>query len=117
MPKWAEFAIYWIGLHYGDYCPNFASNMRLHNLEYTPRFYKQCQLLFDDYIKQFGVNVNINHFLEVKVIYMNLLSKVFVRPNIATKFPEKDFKPIWRAVNDKFLDPEIKSCVYRMAHN
>ena len=65
---------------------------------YTPRFYKQCQLLFDDYMKNFGVNVNIKS-LSVQVIYRNLLSNI-VCPNIATKFPEKDFKPIWRAVND-----------------
>ena len=58
-PKWVHFAIYWVGLYYREFCPDFASNMRSYSMEYTPRFYKQCQLLFDDYIKEFGTNVNI----------------------------------------------------------
>ena len=115
-PKWVHFAIYWIGLHYREFCPDFASNMRLHSMEYTPRFYKQCQLLFDDYIKEFGTNVNLKS-LSLKIIYENLLTKVFIPPKIVAKFPEKDFGPVWPAVNNKFLDPEIKSCIYKMAHN
>ena len=115
-PKWVQFAIYWVGLHYRDFCPDFASNMRLHSMEYTPRFYKQCQLLFDDYIKEFGTDVNLKS-LSLKITCENLLTKVFIPPKIVAKFPEKGFGLVWHAVNNKILDPEIKSCIYKMAHN
>ena len=65
--------------------------MRLHSMEYTPRFYKQCQVLFDDYIKEFGTNVNLKS-LSLKIIYKNLLTKVLIPPKIVAKFPEKDFR-------------------------
>ena len=116
VPKWVHFARYWVGLHYRQFCPDFASNMKLHSLEYTPRFYKQCQLLFDDYIKDFGDNVNLKS-LSLKIVYQNMLSKVFIPPLIVSKFPEKDFSSVWGAVNDNFLDPEIRAFAYRMAHN
>ena len=115
-PKWVHFAIYWGGLHYREFCPEFASNMRLHSMEYTPRFYKQRQLSFDYYIKEFGTNVNLKS-LSLKIIYKNPLTKVFIPPKIVANFPEKDFGSVWPAVNNTFLDPEIKSCIYKMAHN
>ena len=43
VPKWVHFALYRVGLHYREFCPDFASNTKLHNLEYFPRFYRQCQ--------------------------------------------------------------------------
>ena len=50
VPKWVHFAVCWVGLHYREFCPDFASNTKLHSLEYSPRFYRQCQLLFGEYI-------------------------------------------------------------------
>ena len=101
VPKWVHFAVYWVGLHYREFCPDFASNMKLHSLEYTPRFYRQCQLLFDEYIKDFGGNVNLKS-LSRKIVYKNLLSKLFIPPLIVSKFPVKDFRPVWVAVHDIF---------------
>ena len=116
VPKWVHFAVYWVGLHYREFCPDFASNMKLHSLEYSPRFYRQCQLLFDEYMKDFGDKIELKT-LSLKTIYKNLLTKVFMPPLIVSKFPVKDFSPVWPAVNDKFLDPEIRTFTYRMAHN
>ena len=48
---------------------------------------------------------------------MKLLPKVFTPPLIDPKFPVKDFSPVWVAVDYIFLDPEIRTFAYRMAHN
>ena len=90
--------------------------MKVYSMEYTPRFYKQCQLLFDDYIKAFSTNVNLKS-LSLKMIYKTMLTKVFIPPKIVAKFPERDFGPVWPAVINKFLYSEIKSCIHKMAHN
>ena len=87
--------------------------MKLHSLEYSPRFYRQCQLLFDEYMKDFGDNIGLKS-LSLKTIYKNLSTKVVMPPLIVSKFPVNDFSPVWPAVNDKFLDPEIRTFTYRM---
>ena len=116
VPKWVHFAVYWVGLHYREFCPDFVSNMKLHSLEYSPRFYRQCQLLFDEYMKDFGDNVDLKS-LSLKIVYNNLLTKVFMPPLIVSKYPVKDFSPVWAPVNDNFLDLEKRTFAYRMAHN
>ena len=89
--------------------------MKLHSLEYSPRFYRQYQSLFDEYMKDFGDNVDLKS-LSLKIVSKNLLINL-MPPLIVSKFPVKDFSPVWAAVNDNFLDPEIRTFAYRMAHN
>ena len=67
VPKLVHFAVYWVGLHYREFCLDFASNMKLHSLEYSPWFYRQWQLLFDEYMKNFGVHVDLKS-LSLKII-------------------------------------------------
>ena len=71
-------------------------------------------------MKDFGDNVDLKS-LSIKIVYKNLLKKVFMPPLIVSKFPVKDFSPVWAAVNDNFLDPEpdpeIRTFAYMMAHN
>ena len=58
--------------------------MKLHSLEYSPQFYRQCQLLFDEYMKDFGDNIELKT-LSLKTIYKNLLTKVFMPPLIVSE--------------------------------
>ena len=67
-------------------------------------------------MKYFGDNVDLKS-LSLKSVYNNLLTKAFMPPLIVSKFPVKDFSPVWAAVNDNFLDPEIRTFAYRMAHS
>ena len=116
VPKLVHFAVYWVGLHYREFCPDFVSNMKLHSLEYSPWFYRQCQLLFDEYMKDFGVHVDLKS-LSLIIIQKNLLTKVFMPPLIVSKFSVNDLSPVWAAVNDIFIDPDIRTFAYKMAHN
>ena len=67
-------------------------------------------------MKDFGDYVNLKS-LSLKIVCKNLLTKVSMPPLIVSKFPMKDFTPVWAAVNDNFLDPEIRTFAYRMAQN
>ena len=68
------------------------------------------------YVKDFGDNVDLKS-LSIKIVYKNLLKKVFMPPLIVSKFPVKDFSPVWAAVNDNFLDPEITTFAYMMSRD
>ena len=115
LPKWTHFAVYWIGLYLRDIRPDFASNMIPHCLQFRPEFYTKALDLFKSYKRCFPA---AGQFESVKTIYSNLVTKVTMEPLIERErnYPNIDFKAVWKATSDPFLDPELKTLNYRVAH-
>ena len=51
----------------------------------------------------------------VKSIYDDLLEDKFITPKVVRDNPEINFLPSWKTVTNKFLDPEVRACAYRIA--
>ena len=116
-PKWMAFAVYWIGFGLREYNPDFASNLIPHCMDFRPDFYEKAFCLFREYIKNFPMQ-NPSQSRPVKQIYLDLLKKVIVQPRIEKliNFRNVDFGPIWRMCKSQFLDPELKSFRFKVAH-
>ena len=115
VPKWVHFTVYWIGLHFKKYRPDFASNMKLHCLEYRPTYYNFAKGFFDQFIEK-------HQFIEIqklttKKVYDMLLQDEFITPRIIAKYPEIDFKAAFLAVSNKFIDPEVRGFAYKITHD
>lgn len=111
-PKWVHFTEYWLGLSLLKYRP--FNNSFPHCLDYRPTFYHLCKTHFDNFIRDFPF-VDLTT-ITVGKVYDVLLSKLFVPPRIEAKFPAIDFQPVWRGIHDKFVDPEIRNCNFRVTH-
>ena len=113
-PKWAYFTCYWIGFNLRHIRPEYASNLLPHCLEFRPAFYEQAMKLFLKFSRDFP-DVNLVG-LPVQVIYTKLLSQVLVKPRVEDRYPGADFKIVWKSVSMKFLDPEVRTMAFRIAH-
>ena len=116
-PKWMAFAIYWVGFSLREHNDNFASNLIPHSMDFRPDFYEKALILFREYIQDFPMQ-NPLQSRPVKQIYQDLLQKVIVKPRIENHmdFINVDFRPIWKACRSQFLDPELKTFRFKLAH-
>ena len=116
-PKWMAFAIYWVGFGLREFNADFASNLIPHCFDYRPNFYEKAYGLFKNYIKDFPMQ-NTSQSRPVKQIYMDLMKKVVVQPKIENHidFVNVDFKPIWKICKSQFLDPQLKTFRFLLAH-
>ena len=116
-PKWMSFAIYWVGFSLRDYNEEFSSNLIPHSMDFRPDFYEKSLALFREYIEEFPMQDPIQA-RSVKQIYQDLMQKVIVKPRIETHidFLNVDFRPIWKVCKSRFLDPELKTFRFKVAH-
>jgi hypothetical protein len=115
VPKWVNFAIYWVGILLRKYRAEFASNSIPHSdVAFIPSFYHQAKLLFDDFMKS-NPNIDLSQ-LSVKIIYEKLLETCSLKPKITINFPLHDYDRICQNVNNKFLDHELRNFAYQLAH-
>ena len=116
-PKWMAFTIYWIGFGLRQYNSDFGSNLIPHCLDFRPEFYEKAYPLFQNYIKDFPIQ-NPEQSRPAKQIYLDLMEKVVVKPVIEKKidFVNVNFRPLWKLCKSQFLDPELKSFRFKLAH-
>ena len=112
--KWVYFTKYWIGLQFRNSRPDFASNNTLHCLEFRPPFYNFTKGAFDRFVTN-HMFTDIKQ-LTNKKIYDSLIEEIFLRPRVTTEFPAIDLKSSWKIVCNKFIDPEVRACMYKTVH-
>ena len=114
IPKWAYFAIYYVGMELREYRPDFASNTMPHSFEFRPQFYTEAI----KYFKQFMLNNNDIDFedLSVKMIYEKLIENQKIIPKIQQHFPDRDYEHIYRNINNPFLDFVQRDVLYKLVH-
>ena len=113
-PKWIYFSIYWIGLQYRRFRPDFASHSTLHCLDYRPSFYTFVKNAFDTFLKA-HMFVDVKK-LTIKKIYDDLVEDKFTLPKVVKDNPEINYKPSWSTVCNTFLDPELRAFIYKITH-
>ena len=89
--------------------------MSLHCLDYRPSFYNFVKGDFDRYLEQ-GMFTDLTK-ATTKSIYTDLVDEKFLKPRIVRLNPTISFKMAWQVANNKFLDPEIRSCAYKITHD
>ena len=112
-PKWIYFAIYWVGLQYRRFRPDFASNSTLHCLEFRPAYYTFVKQAFDKYLESHSF-VDVKQ-LTVKQIYEDLVKDTFTTPRVVQDNPEINYKPSWNVICNQ-IDPELRACIYKITH-
>ena len=97
------------------YRPDFASNMRLHSLEYRLTYYNFAKGFFDRFIdkRQF---IDINKLIN-KTVYNMLLKDHSITSRIVDKCREIDFKEAFTTIGNRFIDPEVRGLIYKLKHD
>ena len=97
------------------YRPDFASNMRLHSLEYRLTYYNFAKGFFDRFIdtRQF---IDINKLIN-KTVHNMLLKDHSITSRIVEKCREIDFKEAFTTIGNRFIDPEERGLMYKLTHD
>ena len=107
--KWVHLAIYWTGIGFKKYRPDFASIMRLHSLEYRPTYYNFAKGFFDRFIETHQF-IDINKLTNKTVCDM-LLKYIDLNPRIVDEYREINFKEAFTSIANRFIDPEVKGFI------
>ena len=107
---WAALYIYWFGLNLRFYCPNFASNNYIHNIE---NFYEK------EYIKRTILKYRLNEPIwktsNLKNIYNMTVDSINNTTTISLKYPTSDWDLIWRNIS-QYTNYKDKITIFKYIH-